>query len=108
MGWLWRLHAGLLEANAEWQLQHRYMQTEVMAELTPPPIDAVPPQTHRGSLTRGYPQLRRKFHHVDGRDCQRTALSLVFIPPRSEGGRQMDFVGRVYMLNDSGNARFRP
>ena len=36
--------AVLLEANDEWQLQHRYMQTEVMAELTPPLIDADPPQ----------------------------------------------------------------
>lgn len=36
--------AVLLEANDEWQLQHRYMQTEVMAELTPPLITAVPPQ----------------------------------------------------------------
>ena len=36
--------AVLLEANDEWQLQHRYMQTEVMAELTPPLIDAVPTQ----------------------------------------------------------------
>ena len=36
--------AVLLEANDEWQLQHRYMQTEVMVELTPPLIDAVPPQ----------------------------------------------------------------
>ena len=36
--------AVLLEANDEWQLQHRYMQTEVMAELTPPLIDAIPPQ----------------------------------------------------------------
>jgi putative transposase len=36
--------AVLLEANDEWQLQHRYMQTEAMAELTPPLIDAVPPQ----------------------------------------------------------------
>ena len=34
--------AVLLEANDEWQLQHRYMQTEAMAELTPPIIDAVP------------------------------------------------------------------
>ena len=31
-----------LEANDEWQLQHRSMQTEAMAELTPPRIDAVP------------------------------------------------------------------
>ena len=36
--------AVLLEANDEWQLQHRYMQTEVMAELTPPLIDIVPQQ----------------------------------------------------------------
>jgi putative transposase len=36
--------AVLLEANDEWQLQHRYMQTEAMAELTPPLLDAVPTQ----------------------------------------------------------------
>ena len=36
--------AVLLEANDEWQLQHRYMQTEAMAELTPPLIDAIPTQ----------------------------------------------------------------
>jgi putative transposase len=38
------LGAVLLEANDEWQLQHRYMQTESMAELTPPLIDAAPTQ----------------------------------------------------------------
>jgi putative transposase len=32
--------AVLLEVNDEWQLQHRYMQTEAMAELTAPAIDA--------------------------------------------------------------------
>ena len=36
--------AVLLEVNDEWQLQHRYMQTEAMAELTPPLIDATPTQ----------------------------------------------------------------
>jgi len=36
--------AVLLEPNDEWQLQHRYMQTEAMAELTPLLIDAVPNQ----------------------------------------------------------------
>ena len=36
--------AVLLEANDEWQLQHRYMQTEPMAELTPPSIDESPNQ----------------------------------------------------------------
>ena len=34
--------AVLLEANDEWQLQHRYMQTEAMSELTPLLTDAVP------------------------------------------------------------------
>ena len=29
--------AVLLEANDEWQLQHRYMQAEGMAELSAPP-----------------------------------------------------------------------
>ena len=36
--------AVLLEANGEWQTQHRYMQTEAMAELMAPLIDAVPTQ----------------------------------------------------------------
>jgi putative transposase len=30
----------LLEASDEWQLEHRCMQTEAMAELTPPLLDA--------------------------------------------------------------------
>jgi hypothetical protein len=34
----------LLELNDEWQLQHRYMQTEAMAELTPALVEAFPPQ----------------------------------------------------------------
>ena len=36
--------AVLLEANDEWQLQHRYMQTEPMAELMAPNIDAAQTQ----------------------------------------------------------------
>ena len=36
--------AVLLEANDEWQTQHRYMQTEAMAELMVPLIDATPDQ----------------------------------------------------------------
>ena len=36
--------AVLLEANDEWQLQHRYMQTEAMAEFTPPTLDVAPTQ----------------------------------------------------------------
>jgi hypothetical protein len=34
----------LLEQNDEWLLQHRYMQVEGMAELTPQLIDADPAQ----------------------------------------------------------------
>ena len=34
--------AVLLEANDEWQLQHRYMQLEAMAELAAPDPDAEP------------------------------------------------------------------
>jgi putative transposase len=34
----------LLELNDEWQLQHRYMQTEAMAELTPVLFEVFPPQ----------------------------------------------------------------
>src|SRR3712207_840192 len=33
--------AVLLEANDEWQLQHRYMQIEGMAELASPQIDEI-------------------------------------------------------------------
>jgi putative transposase len=36
--------AVLLEANDEWQLQNRYMQTAPMAELIPPLIGADPTQ----------------------------------------------------------------
>jgi len=36
--------AVLLEANDEWQLQHRYMQTEAMAELTPSLTQTAPTQ----------------------------------------------------------------
>ena len=36
--------AVLLEANDEWQTQHRYMQTEVMTEVMTPLIDAQPTQ----------------------------------------------------------------
>jgi transposase-like protein len=36
--------AVLLEQNDEWQLQHRYMQVEAMAELTAPAAEAEPAQ----------------------------------------------------------------
>jgi hypothetical protein len=34
----------LLEQNDEWQLQHRYMQVEAMAELTAPAVEPEPAQ----------------------------------------------------------------
>ena len=43
----WRarlIGAVLLEQNDEWQLQHRYMQVEAMAELTAPVAEAEPAQ----------------------------------------------------------------
>ncbi len=47
--------AVLLEANDEWQLQHRYMQTEAMAELTPPLIEAdCQPDFHRSRMIHGH------------------------------------------------------
>jgi transposase-like protein len=36
--------AVLLEANDEWRTQNRYMQTEVMAKITPPALNATIPQ----------------------------------------------------------------
>jgi hypothetical protein len=36
--------AVLMEQHDEWQIQHRYMQLEAMAELTPPANDAEPLQ----------------------------------------------------------------
>ena len=36
--------AVLLEQNDEWQLQHRHMQVEAMAELTPPAAEPEPAQ----------------------------------------------------------------
>ena len=35
--------AVLLEQNDEWQLQHRYMQAEGMAELASPPVEEATP-----------------------------------------------------------------
>ena len=36
--------AVLLELNDEWQIQHRYMQTEPMSDLASPTIEYVPTQ----------------------------------------------------------------
>jgi putative transposase len=42
--------AVLLEANDEWQLQHRYMQVEAMAELAPPLIEGEPTPSQPSEL----------------------------------------------------------
>ena len=47
--------AVLLEANDEWELQHRYMQTEAMAELTPlTDRRRAHPNLHRSRMIRGH------------------------------------------------------
>src|SRR5205085_8536867 len=48
--------AVLLEQNDEWLLQHRYMQIEGMAELTPPLIDSGPANFHPWQPDRWPPQ----------------------------------------------------
>ena len=61
--------AVLLEQNDEWQLQHRYMQVEAMAELLQPGIEADPLKTSaQGRLSDGHLKRPGNFHHVDGRD----------------------------------------
>ena len=53
--------AVLLEANDEWQTQHRYMQTEPMAELMTPLVETLPTQITtvgiQSCMTRGHPNL---------------------------------------------------
>ena len=46
--------AVLLEENDEWQLRHRYMQLEGMAELMPPLIEPEPANPTPGRLTDGH------------------------------------------------------
>jgi putative transposase len=60
--------AVLLEQNDEWLLQHRYMQVEGMAELTPPLIDADPATSTPGGLTDGRLQCHSNLHQLDGRN----------------------------------------
>ncbi len=72
--------AVLLEANDEWQLQHRYMQTE------PWPSShrrmhrrRAAPDCHRSSMIHGHLSYTANFHHVDGHDLKlrSTPLSTV-------------------------------
>ena len=66
--------AVLLEANDEWQLQHRYMQTEAMAELTPPTIDAAPTEIATIAAWPMAASLYRSLHHLDEVDGQLDTL----------------------------------
>jgi hypothetical protein len=60
--------AVLMEQHDEWQLQHRYMQLEAMAELATP-SDAEPLQLRpKGRLIDGHLNRPSNFHHLDGRD----------------------------------------
>ncbi len=63
----------LLEANDEWQLQHRYMQTEAMAELASPTSDAAPTQIATSATFN--------FYHVDGRAPRIKAWQHPTYPP---------------------------
>ena len=60
--------AVLLEQNDEWQLQHRYMQVEAMAELAPPAAEPEPAQFHPRPRGRWPPQRHSNLHLLDGRD----------------------------------------
>ena len=62
--------AMLLEANDEWQLQHRYMQVETMAELLALDLGA-----------------RSIFHHVDGRGLTYHSWKVRNIPKSSSSNR---------------------
>ena len=55
-----------LEANDQLQLQHRDMQTEAMAELTPTLVDPAPPDCHPWWHDQWPPQRHLNFRHVDG------------------------------------------
>ena len=61
--------AVLLEANDEWQLQHRHTQVEAMAGLMPPLSRAKshpphPPRSHPEPRDRWPPQPRAASHHL--------------------------------------------
>jgi hypothetical protein len=76
--------AVLLEQSDEWQLQNRYMQVEVMAELAAAPAAVDRQQTHNPSAVDRCPQSHTTFslaplrswspppvpnlHQLDGRD----------------------------------------
>jgi hypothetical protein len=64
--------AVLLEQNDEWLLQHRYMQIEVMAELTRPLIDTDPAKLHPWQPDCWRPQTPPDLHLIDGRDRRRS------------------------------------
>jgi putative transposase len=69
--------AVLLEQNDEWQLQHRYLQVEVMAELIAPASATDPRQIHVR------PSQPHAIHRaVERHECQRLGRSAA-VKPRS-------------------------
>jgi hypothetical protein len=67
--------AVLLEAGDEWQLQYRYIQTEAMAELTPPTIDGASNRLAIEAVSSMYFGLYNNLQQLDGRypkelDCE--------------------------------------
>ena len=63
-----------MEQHDEWQLQHRYIQLEAMAELTPSentePLQLPPRAARTMTIQWSDPAI---FHHVDGRDQRFTS-----------------------------------
>ena len=67
----------LLEQNDEWQLQHRYMQVEAMAELAAPANEAET-QADRGMTphaSTGVVSTRKTDCGVDGTYAQRSTVA---------------------------------
>ena len=93
--------AVLLEQNDEWQLQHRYMQLEAMAELLQPAAEDEPIQTStQGCLTNGHPnrqpnplpgcatrrdQARTLMGYLDGRSVQTMSFMAKCVDRRGIG-----------------------
>ena len=79
--------AVLLEQNDEWLLQHRYMQVEGMAELTPPLIDADPAKLPPiGRLTNDHLKLCPNLHLLDGRSLHFENVDVVSQPVEQRAG----------------------
>jgi hypothetical protein len=68
--------AVLLEANDDWQLQHRYMQIEGMAELNTGPADDQLLEVTPRRMTHGHLKSHPNFHHLDRHDPKKQYFEL--------------------------------